>query len=87
MLNQSPSQQSLFAPPPPEPLPSSTVYNLDTGQEFTYSLPPEEALVACYAQSVRRDFHTWDYRTRYAGLEIRRSKTLLAVGALSVRAA
>ena len=36
------------------------VLNLGTGKHVTYSLPPEEAVVAAYEQN-RGNFNTWQY--------------------------
>jgi hypothetical protein len=40
---------------------STTVKNLATGQQVTYSLPPLEALTTCHEQMVRKNFNWWDY--------------------------
>lgn len=36
------------------------VFNLATGQELGYFLPPASAVVAAYAQE-RKDWNTWEY--------------------------
>ena len=45
----------------------TTVFNLATAEERTYSLPPAEAVIAAYAQG-RGDWNTWDYASRYTKL-------------------
>lgn len=40
---------------------SVTVRDLETGKQFTYTLPPREALRACYEQS-RGNHNWWDYK-------------------------
>ena len=37
------------------------VLNLNTGKHTTYSLPPKEAVVAAYEQSLG-NFNTWQYK-------------------------
>lgn len=44
----------------------STAFNLSTGERRIYSLSPEDAVIAAYAQS-RGDWSTWSYQTRYSG--------------------
>ena len=43
------------------------VLNLATGDWYTYTLPPEQAVVAAYAQA-HGDWSTWDYPRRYGHL-------------------
>lgn len=40
---------------------STIVTDMDTFWEVTYSLPPQEALVAAYEQS-KKNFNTWTYK-------------------------
>ena len=40
------------------------VFNLATQQEQTYTCPPDQAVIAAYAQE-RKDFNTWQYAARY----------------------
>ncbi len=42
----------------------TTVLNLATCHEQTFSCSPREAVIAAYAQS-RGDFNTWDYEKNY----------------------
>ena len=46
---------------------SVTVMNLATGDKQVYTCPPEQAVIAAYAQA-QHDWNTWDYDTRYAGM-------------------
>ena len=41
-----------------------TVMNLSTQHKQIYTCPPDQAVVAAYAQSTG-DFNTWDYDTKY----------------------
>lgn len=41
-----------------------TVTNLSTSEERTYTLPPERAVIAAYAQA-RGDWNTWTYADKY----------------------
>jgi len=44
------------------------VLDLSTGASFLYTCSPEDAVIAAYAQNVRRDHNTADYRERYGHL-------------------
>jgi hypothetical protein len=46
----------------------NTVTNLETGKTRYYSCPPDVAVIAAHAQTKFRDFSTWDYANKYAGL-------------------
>ena len=46
----------------------TTVMDLRTGEFTTFSLSPKEAVVAAYAQAERKDWNTWGYENRYAGM-------------------
>ena len=37
------------------------VFNLSTGEETVFSLPPEEAVVAAYHTLTRKDINWWDW--------------------------
>lgn len=39
----------------------TTVFNLLTGEAVYFTLNPEEAVIAAYAQS-HKDFNTWNYQ-------------------------
>ena len=45
----------------------TTVINLITLKKQIYSCPPEQAVIAAYAQSLK-DWCTWDYEKRYKKL-------------------
>jgi hypothetical protein len=46
---------------------SVRVVNLeDLSQERYDTLPPRSAVIAAYAQAMRRDWNTWDYEARYS---------------------
>ena len=47
---------------------SSLVRNLATGFETTYTLPPREALLACFAQHVMGNANSWEYEEKYGHL-------------------
>lgn len=66
----------------PPPAASSTVHNLATAETLSYALPPDQAIVAAYAQVIRGDYNTWDYARRYGGLAVRRVGTMLNAGPL-----
>jgi hypothetical protein len=55
----------------------TTVFNLATGDEAIYSLPPFEAVVAAHEQLTRGNYNTWDYRKPM-------EHGLLKIGKLSV---
>jgi predicted nucleic acid-binding protein len=40
---------------------STMVFNLATGEEVYYSLPPEDAVIVAYLQHEKGDYNTWDY--------------------------
>lgn len=49
--------------------PSSTVRNMRTGEERTYSLPARRALIAASRQA-RGDYNTWDYPIDDPAIEV-----------------
>lgn len=53
----------------------TTVRNLATDEERAYSLPPEEAVLAAYAQA-RGDWATWEYPEKYGHLLIHGEMTV-----------
>lgn len=57
------------------------VRNLLTGDTFSYSCPPKQAVIAAHAQQ-RGDFNTWDYATRYSSL-VRESSLCYVIGDLA----
>ena len=44
-----------------------TVMNLATQEKKFYTCDPKDAVIACYAQSLR-DYNTWDYTKNYEHL-------------------
>ena len=58
------------------------VLNLDTGKHTTYSLPPEEAVVAAYEQSLG-NFNTWQYKAFADHPEARRGQYRVSCGNFS----
>lgn len=40
----------------------------DLSQDRWYTLAPREAVIAAYAQMMRRDWNTWDYEAKYGGM-------------------
>ncbi len=44
---------------------NTRVFNTETFEDATYSLPPNEAVVAAHAQSLK-DHNTWDYQRKYS---------------------
>lgn len=46
----------------------TNVFNLRTGQTTHYTCPPEQAVVAAYAQQEKKDYNTHYYQTRYGHL-------------------
>lgn len=60
----------------------TAVHDPSTGKTHHYSLPAREALIAAHAQTAHGDYHTWDYATRYADLEITRDGDALVCGTL-----
>jgi len=46
---------------------NTTVHMLD-GRIAVYSLAADDALIAAHAQFVLKDWNTWDYARKYAGL-------------------
>ena len=61
------------------------VRDRSTGKSYFYGLPAREAIVAAHAQVVKKDYHTWDYPTKYAGLAITRDGDTLVCGTLHAR--
>jgi hypothetical protein len=56
------------------------VTNLSDGRTRTYvGLSPEAAVVSAYAQGTHKDFNTWDYEERYAGM-VTRGKAYVTCG-------
>ena len=55
------------------------VLNLATSEYITYSIPPEEAVVAAYEQS-RGNWNTWQYPTFAEHLEARRGEYSVSCG-------
>lgn len=47
----------------------TTVFHVDSGDTFLYTLSPDQAVIAAYEQQVNRNFNTWTYRNprNYAG--------------------
>lgn len=37
------------------------VVELGTNKEFYFSLPPKEAVNACYEQQFKKNYNTWEY--------------------------
>lgn len=60
------AESSLVAPNRTE-LTMSTVFNLASDKQMTYSLPAREAVIAAFAQS-RGDWNTCEYEDKYAHL-------------------
>lgn len=55
-----------------------TIWDAKEDKEYTYVGPsPEEALVAAYAQVVKKDWHTWNY-SKYKDVTKRDGATLVA---------
>ena len=44
-----------------KPLPITTVRNIVTGDELTFSLPPNEAVVAAHESLTKKNNNTWSY--------------------------
>ena len=40
---------------------NTTVFNLATGQEVGYSLPPKQAVLTAYHQLTRQNYNWWSY--------------------------
>jgi hypothetical protein len=40
----------------------TTVHRIDTGDTYTYTLPPDQAVIAAYEQHTCRNYNTWSYR-------------------------
>ena len=47
-----------------------TVMDLRNGRKILYSCPPEQAVIAAYAQD-NDDFNTWEYDEKYGHLLLR----------------
>lgn len=58
---------------------TTTVYNLENDTEAVYSLPPEEAVIAAFAQFERLDFDFLGYSQRY-GNRVRRGEVSVLCG-------
>jgi len=43
------------------------VFHVDSRQEISFSLPPEEAVIAAHAQS-KKDYQTWNYKEKYKAI-------------------
>jgi hypothetical protein len=59
----------------------TTVFNLRTYNEQVFSLPPREAVIAAYAQSLG-DWNTWEYEQKY-GAKVRKHKRTWWLGDFS----
>lgn len=63
------------------------VLNLRTGNYQIYSLPPKEAVVAAYAQSLG-DWNTWQYAETYEPREFTiNSRSYVTLGDMTARVA
>ena len=64
----------------------TSVMQLGTGELVgAWSLPPEEAVVAAYAQLERRDFNTWLYPEKYRASISSSGRTVSCGGYTAVR--
>jgi hypothetical protein len=52
---------------------TNTVFHLGTDNEYTYTLPAREAVLAAYAQYGCGDWQTWLYESRY-GYMVKRTQ-------------
>jgi hypothetical protein len=59
------------------------VHNLATGETHIYlGITPRAAVIAAYAQNVRRDLKTWEYERNYGHL-VTESKLCYSIGDFS----
>jgi hypothetical protein len=60
------------------------VVNLATGQELTYTLPPDRAVVAAYEQSLKH-WNTWQYPAPEEHPEFKEGKDHVSCGDFTAR--